>query len=82
MIVKTTRGLVCVEVQLIVERGNYRYVVTVSRPGLEGTSVRQWVPRQGSLDDQAMRDLSAFVARTVENAIVMSWGVQGELGGL
>lgn len=69
------------ELEQSLERHSGSYSVLVSRPGRDGTFSRTWSNPSGRLGASQAQDLTAWVAKTVENALVAFGGIQEGLDG-
>lgn len=76
---RTSKSLVCIEVTQTTEEGRTRWDAVISIPGRDGTASRRFGDVSGVLDSHALTDLSAWVALTVQNAVLCAYGAQGSL---
>lgn len=71
--------ILAIEIEQSVDREGWRYKVTISRAGREGTFTKEWPAPQGRLSASQARDLCGWVTTSAEQALVVWGGVQTEL---
>jgi hypothetical protein len=76
---RTSKSLVCIEVTQTTGEGPVRWDAVISIPGRDGTLERSFAGVRNQLDAHSLSDLSAWVALTVQNAVLTAYGAQGQL---
>jgi len=73
------QALLTVEVGLCRTQSGEAIECVLGIPGREGAVRRLWRARSGRMDDDQVRDLSAWIERAVQMALYRETGVQGTL---